>query len=240
MSLSQWLTQQCEQSFGINLVSILLLGSSQRADITPFSDIDVVVVLKTHETDQIADLRSRMRSALGLIDCSILCEDEFPEKADEFLMGTHGCYHMEMVLKQAACLWGHNIFLSFPSPTKEKLEKSVRRKLDEYTWWMRRVYVESNRERTIGENHKFNSRLIKMLRDFLFLKGYTTSMTDPVSSVISVFLSAYGSALLDSHEMQTLSDLSNQELANILSANMSEEYLHIRYSIANKIYKHSL
>lgn len=46
MDLSQWLSQQCEQVFGANLTSVLLLGSAQRSDTTPFSDIDVVVVTK--------------------------------------------------------------------------------------------------------------------------------------------------------------------------------------------------
>lgn len=240
MDLSQWLTQQCEQTFGTNLMSVLLLGSSQRADTTPFSDIDVVVVVKTHDADQVADLRSKIRSSLGLIDCSILCEDEFPTNPNEFLLGTHGCYHMETVLKHATCLWGRNVFSSFPSPTQEELELSVRRKLAEYTWWMRRIYVESNRERTLGENYKLNGRLIKMVRDFLFLKGHTTSMTDPVLQVISMFLSRHDSLFLDASEIQALTDLTDSSLVNIISANMSEEYLAVRYSIANKLYKHSL
>lgn len=240
MDLSQWLSQQCEQTFGVNLTSVLLLGSVQRSDTTPFSDIDVVVVLKTHEASQVADLRSRIRSAHGLIDCSVLCEDEFPTNPDEFLLGTHGCYHMETVLKQATCLWGQNVFIAFPSPSKEELELSVRRKLAEYTWWTRRLYVESNRERTLGDNYKLNGRIIKMVRDFLFLNGHTTSMTDPVLQVISVFLSGYGITFLDTSEIQVLTDFTDPSLVNALSANMSEEYLFVRYSIVNKLYKYGL
>ena len=225
----------CEHIFQDNLLCILLVGSAQRDDINPFSDIDIIMIIKTMNINQVAQLRLIIRSSNRLIDCSILCQDELSDDPNDFCLGSHGCYQLELVLKQAKCVWGENILLSMTSPTEHNIKVSIARKVIEYTWWIRRMFIESNRERSIEMNYKFNSRLIKMIRDVLYLHGNTGIIVNSVENILDEFFKEY-TEMFTKAEQLVLVSLGDVEHININTSNMSDEYLLIRYSIANKIH----
>lgn len=236
MSMFNFFIEDCERIFQSNLSGILLLGSAGRDDTTPFSDLDVVVIIKTMSIDQVVQLRSVMRSSEGLLDCSILCQDELPNDPNNFCIGSHGCYQLELVLKQAECVWGQNILLAMARPTEHNIRLSVAHKVIEYTWWIRRMFIESNRERSLEINYKLNSRLIKIIRDILYLRGIKYSAIKPVRDVVGIFLAEYVEMLTDV-ERCIVSNLGDSGFVNVNTSNMSDEYLLARYSIANKIHK---
>jgi|GEM_PF-3922012 len=226
----------CEQVFQDNLLCILLVGSAQRDETTPFSDIDVIVIIQTMNVDQVARLRSVIRSSAGLLDCSILCQDELPVDPNLFYLGSHGCYQLELVLKRAKCVFGQNVLLEIPSPTERDIRLSIARKVIEYTWWTRRMFVESNRKRTLEMNYKLNSRLVKMIRDILYLRGIRGSIIDPVGSIVDIFLREY-IELFTEVETQVIANLGDTGRVNVDTSNMSDEYFLVRYSVVNKIHK---
>lgn len=225
----------CQQIFGNNLVCILLLGSVHRGDSTPFSDIDLIMILNTMDTKQVTELRSVVRSLEMLIDCSILCVDEIPKDPNNFRLGSHGCYQLELVLKRAQCVLGINILLTLPQPDVSEIRKSLVEKITEYTWWTRRMFVESNRERSLEMNYKLNSRIVKMVRDFLYLK-LGDDIDESAKITIAKFVSEYG-AQLTNQEKIALKNLARVGEISRNASNMSDEYFLVRYSLVNKIYK---
>lgn len=231
----QWLVSGCESIFGDNLRCILLLGSVQHGDVTPFSDTDFIVILGTMNLKQTIKFRSLVRSSEMLIDCPIICQDELPADVDQFNLGSHGCYHLELVLKHAKCLWGKNMLLDLPSPTEQAILRSVAQKIAEYTWWTRRMFVESNRQRSLEMNYQLTSRLIKAVRDLLYLTD-RRGLDESLATIIDLFLDKYGSSLTEAGRgvLRGLAD-PNRIASNV--ANMSDEYLAIRYSLMNFVYK---
>ncbi|HET8574673.1 MAG TPA: nucleotidyltransferase domain-containing protein [Candidatus Paceibacterota bacterium] len=235
MSILDWFIEQCQKVFSQNLKSILLLGSVQRGDTTPFSDTDLVIVIGTMNLVQVSQLRSVVRSLEILIDCSIICQDEIPTDPEKFRIGTHGCYQLELVLKHAKCVWGTNILLQFPTSGREALRRSVAEKVIEYTWWTRRLFIESNRDRSLELNYKLNSRIIKLIRDLLYLR-HEKDLNDPTEIVVSMFITEY-SHLLTNEEKHALADLIYAPNISANTSNLSENYFLIRCSIVNKIHK---
>jgi predicted nucleotidyltransferase len=235
MSTLDRFIEDCRQIFEENLVCILLVGSVYRGDTTPFSDVDLILILKTMNSEQVTRLRTIVRSLEILIDCSILCADEIPADPNRFRLGSHGCYQLELVLKKARCVWGTNPLLVLPSPSRREIRKSIVDKITEYTWWVRRMFIESNKERSLKMNYQMNSRIVKMIRDILFLKQ-GTSIDDPTTTVISTFISEHKSQLTHS-EKKALRGLGNVRKIGRNAADMSDTYFLVRYIIANKIYK---
>jgi len=157
--------------FGNNLLCVLLLGSVQKDDSTPFSDIDIVVVIQRFNFVQIRKIRQLLRRSEKLLDISFLCWDEIPKNPDHFTIGTHGCYQLGLILNKAKCLYGQNVLLDLGSPSEESIKDSLLQKIIQYTWWARRMFVESNRNRSLESNYQLNSRLIKMIRGILYLSN---------------------------------------------------------------------
>ena len=234
-----WFTKKCEKAFGKNLICVLLLGSTQRADTTPFSDTDVVVICKTHILKDYYRLRNALRNSEGLLDCSVLYWDEIPDDPNQFHIGSHGCYQLELVLKKAQCIWGQNVLKTLPSPSPDNIRISILHKVIEYTWWARRMFIESNRERSLEDNYKLNSRLIKLVRDFLFLSGNSESITCTVKNALDQLLKRPG-RLFTKKERRALLDLGDQSLISENTSNMSDEYFLLRLSIINKIQRHTV
>ncbi|MCC6290845.1 hypothetical protein IT398_02170 [Candidatus Nomurabacteria bacterium] len=231
----EWLVSGCERVFGNNLRCILLLGSVQHGDTTPFSDTDLVVVIGSMSLAETTQFRTLVRSAEMLIDCSLVCQDELPVSSDHFHLGSHGCYHLELVLKHTRCLWGRNILLDLPSPTEEAIRHSVAEKISEYTWWVRRMFVESNRQRSLETNYQLNSRLIKVVRDLLYLTDHH-GLDQSLGETIGLFLNKYGEQLSEAERLALLGLADSGRIASNV-ANMSEGYLATRYSLVNFVYK---
>lgn len=225
----------CKQACGNNLLCILLIGSVQKQDATSFSDFDLIVITKTVRIQDLWKIREWLRTADDFIDLSILCWDELSEDPNEFRIGTHGCYQLELILKQALCLYGENVLLRLGSPIKKAIRASVFDKIVQYTWWARRMFVESNRERSLVSNYQLNSRLVKMVRDLLYLAGYR-SIHAKAATIVRRFLKQF-SRLLTREERKVLIGLASRSLAGRNAANMSDEYFETRLSIINKLHK---
>lgn len=232
------LIKDCKMIFGGNLICILLIGSIQKEDTTPFSDIDLIAIIETFQVDQMKKLRHLIRNSEKILDFSFLCKDEISKNPNEFRVGTHGCYQLELILKKAKCLYGKNILLDIGDPSDECLRRSILDKIIQYTWWARRMFVESNRERSLENNYQLNSRLIKMISDFVYLSGIS-SMHLTADKAVKIFLND-NTALLSDKEAKALIDISKKELARQNTSNMSDEYLEIRFSIINKLHKAAL
>jgi len=234
ITLDQFINE-CQKIFKDNLACILLLGSVFRKDSNPFSDTDLIIILHTMDVEQVCKLRSVVRMLGMLIDCSILCMDEISKNPNDFRLGSHGCYQLELVLKKARCVWGTNILCGFPQPDISAIRRSIVEKIAEYTWWARRMFVESNRERSLEMNYKLNSRIVKMLRDFLYLK-FHYNIDAPVKKIITKFINEYD-ANLTHQEKQLLLSLADIKMIDKNISNLSDDYLLARYSLVNKIYK---
>lgn len=232
------ITKDCLGIFGDDLVCLLLLGSVQKNDTTPFSDVDLIGVIKGFEAGRLASLREIVRNSEKLLDFSIIFKDEISPDPNKFRMGTHGCYQIELVFKKAHCLYGKNVFLVMPSPDLQMLRKSVFEKLAEYTWWLRRIYVEANRPRSINSNYQINSRLIKMVRDYLFLLEGDDIHGSALTTISRLIEKCPD--LLDEAEVAALVNLTHPDHIGNNAGNMSEEYLEIRFRIANKLYEAAL
>ena len=142
---------------------------------------------------------------------------------------------MELVLKRAKVLFGRNVLTKINSPSKKALRMSVFEKIVEYTWWARRIFIESNRGLSIDNNYKINTRLIKMSRDLLFLSGLTEISGTP-KEIVNNFVELYPDLLLP-EERKILIGLANLELARDNAYNTSDNYLETRFAIINKINK---
>ena len=121
-------------------------------------------------------------------------------------------------------------------------EKNIRlslfNKIIQYTWWTRRMFVESNRERSLESNYQLNSRLIKMIREILYLSdGF--DVYSSAKGTVRYFLRKY-SGLLSFEERLILIDLVNMFNISKNVANMSDDYFEIRFSIINKIHKEAI
>jgi len=213
---------------------VLLLGSVQKDDATPFSDIDVVVVIKNFNLEGIRQMREFLRHSNKLVDLSFICWDEIPKDPNLFAFGTHGCYQLGLVLNKAKCLYGFNILAKLGTPSKDNIKYSLTQKAIQYAWWARRIFVESNRERSIESNYQINSRLVKMIRGLLYiLEEFDLQST--AEDAINRFLQEYRH-LLSEEEISIVAGLTDKSLMNSNSANMSESYLELRVSIINKIH----
>lgn len=221
--------------FDSNLVCILLLGSVQKEDTTPFSDTDLVAIIRTLRMDQIRKIRQILRKSEVLLDLSFLCLNEIPTDPNKFKIGTHGCYQLELILKKAKCLYGKNILLKVGRPIEDNIRESLLDKIIQYTWWARRMFVESNRERSLGNNYQLNSRLIKIIRGLMYLSG-VADIHMPASRIIRLFLNKYH-FLISKKERQEILNLINKKLISGNVANMGEEYFEVRFSIINKLHK---
>ena len=220
--------------FDKNLICVLLLGSVQKQDTTPFSDLDLVVIIKTFNLNQFKKVRQLVGSSSKILDLSVLCWDEIPKNPDDFRIGTHGSYQLELILKKARCLYGNNILLTFKSPQSKKIKESIVHKAIEYTWWARRMFVESNRERSMANNYQLNSRIIKIMRDLLYLSN-NTDIHSTTEVLIEIFLLNF-SNILTQQEKDVVLGLANKDLTNQNTANMSNEYFENRINLMNKIY----
>lgn len=145
------ITQKLEKILNGNLLCLLLIGSVKNKDETPFSDIDLVAIIKDIDFEQ------------------------------------------------------------------------------------RRIFVESNRGLSIENNYKINTRLIKMLRDLLFLSGLSDVSGHP-KEIVNKFIETYPNLLL-SGEKKILVSLANFDLAKKNAYNTKSNYMEIRFAIINKINK---
>jgi len=231
------LADECASIFGDGLVCLLLIGSTESGDTTPFSDIDLVGVARKPDNAQMARLREVVRHSERLLDFSFLFQTEIPSDPNKFRMGSHGCYHLELVLKRARSLYGKNIFLNLPSPDPASLRLTVFEKLAEYNWWVRRLFVESNRPRSLSVNYQINSRLVKMARDYLYLldgSGMTGAACCVVNRLVEV------SSIFTEEEKIAIIELARANCISENAGNMSEKYLELRFVIAGKLYDAAL
>lgn len=227
-----------KEIFGQQLVSLLLLGSAQRHDTTPFSDIDFVLIVRRVHEKQVSKLRDYIRSMDILVDCSVIGLDEIPDDPDLFRVGTHGCYQAALVLKMADVLEGEDFFANRPEPSKEAVRRTVFEKVVEYVWWVRRMFVEANRPRTLELNYQLNSRIVKMVRDVLYLsEGW--GITENPSSVVSAFADKHGGELSEA-QVGLLFDLVNLDFIGLEAGDLSENYFHQRHRLVNDLYRIAL
>ena len=97
------------------------------------------------------------------------------------------------------------------------------------------MFVESNREKSIENNYQINNRLIKMVRGLMYLSDFSDIHTSS-EKIMRIFLDHYP-RLLSNQEKQEMLSLVNRNLISRNTANISEEYFEIRFSIINKIHK---
>jgi len=224
--------------FNDNLFCILLLGSVQKGDTTPFSDIDLVAVIKEFDLGEIKQVRQLLRQSEALVDLSFICWDEIPKDPNLFTIGTHGYYQLGLILNKAKCLSGRNVLLDLGMPSEENIRQSLAQKIIQYTWWAKRMFVESNRERSIENNYQINSRLIKMIRGLLYLSDQF-DVHSRAERAISRFIEEY-SDILSIEEISAVTGLVEKSSIGRNSANMSEEYFVLRISVINKIHKEAI
>lgn len=226
--------EQLARLLGSKMLGLLLIGSSENQDQTALSDVDLILLASNLNTAELRAIRDTVRNIDFLVDMPIIQQEELPTNPDLFQMGTHGCYFLA-VLKKAQVIYGANFFASYPEPTEAAVRASVFRKVAEYTWAARRMYIESNRERSIAQNYQLSSRMMKAVKDVLWLAGQ--SDVHGYTAVQSVAALRSNTELgLSAAEWLALDNISHPEIRNILAANMSEDFLQARIGILEKLY----
>lgn len=228
------LTSKLVKTLGSKIIGLLHIGSNEREDNTAFSDIDLILLGKNLEIENLKAVREIVRNINYLVDMSIIQRNQVSTNPDLFQMGTHGCYFL-YVLKNAQIIYGVNFFEDYPEPSTFALRTSVFQKISEYTWASRRIFIESNRERSMSQNYQLSSRLMKSIKDVLWLNG-THHVIFLTAAESIALLETSTSNLLSDKEWQVLRSISNPQLRNSFVANMSEDFLQIRVSILEKLY----
>lgn len=232
------LVDSMEDIFSDNLICVLLLGSVQKNDTTPFSDIDLVSIIKEFDIKKMGLVRDLLKESERLVDLSFLCKDEISDSPELFALGTHGCYQLGLILNKAECIYGRNILLDINPPSKESIKRSLVQKIIQYTWWVRRMFVESNRERSLASNYQINSRLIKMIKGILYL-AFSVNIHIEAKEAVDLFTEKC-SFMLSEKEIIAILGIADKTKTASNSANMSEEYFETRFSVINKIHKEAL
>jgi len=229
----------CQAIFGDNLICVLLLGSAQRSDTTPFSDIDLVVVVGKVKTEDLVSLRDFVRSLDTLVDCSVLGVNEISEDPDLFRIGTHGCYQQDLVLRHAEAIWGDNFFADLPHPSTSVVRRSVLEKVVEYVWWVRRMFVESNRPRSFELNYQLNSRIVKIVRDVVYL-ATGSGIRTPTRTLWLNFTNLPFTERLSGENQAIACALLEPDQASVNASDLSEEFFEARCRLVNALYEFAL
>jgi hypothetical protein len=232
---ADFICSNLEKIFKENILCVLLLGSVQKDDTTPFSDIDLIAIIKEFDLSGITNTRNMIRQSEILVDLSFLCWNEIPKDPNKFSLGTHGCYQLGLVLKQANCLSGKNVLLDLGMPSEENIRQSLFQKIVQYTWWARRKFVESNRAFTLEDNYQINSRLIKMIRGLLYL-NFNCDIHAKAEDAILRFAKEFSNNF-SQKEKDIIFGLVSKSLIVKNTANLSEKYLSLRILLINKIHK---
>jgi hypothetical protein len=220
------------------IIGLLHIGSNERQDDTAFSDIDLILLAEDFQIENLRTVREIVRNLEYLVDMPIIQRNQLPANPDLFQMGTHGCYFLQ-VLRKAQIIYGNNFLEDYPEPSAAAVQMSVFRKVAEYTWAARRIFVESNRERSTYQNYQLTSRLLKAAKDVLWLDGlHDTHLLTAAESVVSLKKSS--PKLLSDYEWEVLKMISDPDIRNSLAANMSEDFLQIRMSVLDKIYNRAV
>ena len=220
------------------MIGLLHIGSHERQDDTAFSDVDLILLAQDFQIQDFRAVREIVRNLDYLVDMPVIQRGQLPANPDLFQMGTHGCYFLR-ILKSARIIYGNNFFENYPEPSVDAVRASVFRKIAEYAWAARRAFVESNRERSAYQNYQLTSRLLKAIKDVLWLGG--SHSVHLLTAADSVALLEEGSSnLLSYHEWKTLRMISDPGIRNSLAANMSEDFLQVRMSVIEKLYNRAV
>jgi len=229
-------TSRLKLALGEKMTGLLQIGSNANHDNTVFSDVDLILLGKDFSKNNWQSLRNTVRQVDFLIDIPVILSSQLPVNPDLFQMGTHGCYFV-IVLKGAKVIQGKNSFDTYPSPTNDAVRVSLFRKISEYSWMVRRAFVESNRDRSVYQNYQINSRLLKMVKDLLWL----LDMSEPSHSLSSREtvdrLKQKAANLFTEKEWCLLELLSDPQYRNEFASNMSEQFLQKRVVIFEKTYE---
>jgi hypothetical protein len=226
--------QKLESALGAKMVGLLCLGSTEQHDDTAFSDTDLVLLAKDLDLASLRSVREIVRDLPFVIDMPVIQAIELPANPDLFQICNQGCYFIP-VLKSARKICGANFFDDYPNPSMSAVRASVFRKVAEYTWAARRMFVESNRERTLAQNYQLTSRLLKAVKDVLWLEGHSKAYSYTAAQCTAA-LKASTNQWLPVEDEQTLNLISDPARRNQLAADMSEGFLDARLSVLEKLY----
>lgn len=218
---------------GPSLIGLLLIGSEERQDETVFSDVDLVLVGDQIALTDYGAMRELVRNLSYFVDLAVVLRRELPDAPESFQMGAQGCYFVP-VLKHARVLYGVNPFSGLGDPDPAMVHESIFRKVAEYALAMRRAYIESNRERTTAQNYQIISRLLKMVRDVLWLGGIFHVHERSEESVAALRL--LRSDLLTADEWELLQQMANPRVRGMYVGDMSEDFFQRRIGVAEKLY----
>lgn len=232
--LIEGLVKDCKVILGDDLICILLIGSVQRNDINPFSDVDLIIVINQLLIKKMAKLRMMIRNKNILLDMPFVVLEEIPRDPNKFRIGAHGCYYLELVLKNAKPIFGKNVFLNWDRPSLDNLHNSILEKIVQYIFEIRRIFLESNRPISIEQNHKINVRLLKVIKDILLIIGAVDINTSN-GIIVRQFFKEYPKVLTNC-EKDVITSLYTSDGIHLRSSDMSEFYLENRFIIANKLY----
>lgn len=226
--------ERLHKALGEKMVGLLCLGSTEQQDDTAFSDTDLVLLATNFNVDNFRSVREIVRDLPFIIDMPVIQAGELPVNPDMFLLCNQGCYFIH-VLKKARTVYGVNFFDHYPSPSVSAVRASIFRKVAEYVGAARRMFLESNRERTLAQNYQLTSRVLKTVKDVLWLEGHTNAHSYTAVGCASA-LKDNKNIKLAKEEIGTLNLLSDPGRRNQLAADMSEGFLEARISLLEKLY----
>jgi hypothetical protein len=225
-------------AIGHKLVALLRIGSREKLDETAFSDTDLILLGTDLDRESLRSIRHIVRNLDCLVDMPVIQKSELPSNPDSFQMGTHGCYFVR-ILKQSRVIYGTNFFSTYPEPSRAAIRASIFRKIAEYTWSARRSYIESNRERTIAQNYQLNSRIVKMVKDILWLQDFADAYQYTGQQAITA-LQLDKRVILSRSDLDVLNLITDPRKRNSLASNMSEDFLENRIALIEVLYAHAV
>lgn len=142
------------------LVGVVQFGSSLYA--AEPNDIDLAVVTRAGAFDEaLAALRSERLSPR--FDISLIQEEEVA--AEPFRFGSHGP-HLVLSLKEGRALLGTNPFAALRDPSPDEVLASVRDRLGDYIYAVRKSYFSPNASDTEGIRRRYG-KIIRLATLFL-------------------------------------------------------------------------
>ena len=169
----QRLSEEIVSAFSAESVTCILLHGSLvfNPHLSP-QDADLVVVLRKKDRGDCIKLRELAQSSeLSRlpIQLHLIYLEEIPANADFFSLHTCGPFFV-CHLRQAAVLFGENIFDMVTGPSDYHLQISLLQKVQQYTFQLRNL-VFRTRQASDGEIRQTKKRSIVVLKDLLMSAG---------------------------------------------------------------------
>lgn len=183
--LIEKLTKIISIYFSKNVAAIIQIGSFDRKASLPFSDLDLIFIIKKPSEKLNIFLKKLFKEYQKPIDPSSIYL--YKTKDPRILFGTHG-YYMIDHLREGKVLFGRNPFIRKKLLFRQ-IQQELLSKIKEYLYERKKWYLTKNTN-NIKEQYKLLHRLLKSILDLLIIDGTITNQESPHLDYHEIFRKA--------------------------------------------------